>query len=342
MMRCLLLGLSLALCVAGGAGAQDNATLRRAVSAYGNLSYGDAVGLARRALGERLNGPDQERAYEILGFAYAALDSARPATEAFKQVLLLNPDRTLDPGRISPKITSLFALALGQVLVVRQFEMDSGSFVAGSGALPFRFTVSRTARLRTRILGVGIDALIDSTLGDGTMRLAWNGLMRGQRPAATGSYRIIVEASAGRDSYAASFPVRVIAGTVDTLPHLTSLPGYQLLPETVMPSRSWRPFALASLAAAGVAGASLALENSTLRGSGRRELMTVSVGTALVGLLATAKRPAPVPSEANIRYNRLVQEQVARRNTEIAAENSERRRKVKLVVVPERRLAGAR
>lgn len=341
MMR-LLVGLSLALCATHGARAQENATLRRAVSAYGNLSYGEAVGLARRALGERLNGADQERAYEILGFAYAALDSARPATEAFKQVLLLNPDRTLDPGRISPKITSLFALALGQVLVVRQFELDSASFVAGSGAIPFRFTVSRAARLRTRILGAGGDAVIDSTLGDGTMRLAWNGLMRGQRPAPTGSYRIVVEASAGRDSYATSFPIRVTAGTVDTLAHLTTLPGYELLPETVMPSRSWRPFALASLAAAGVAGASLALENSSLGGSGRRELMTVSVGTALIGLLATAKKPAPVPSEANIRYNRLVHDQLARRNAEIAADNAERRKKVRLVVVPERRLAGAR
>jgi hypothetical protein len=335
-------GVALALCVASGARAQENATLRRAVSAYGGLSYGEAVGLARRALSERLNGPDQERAYEILGFAYAALDSARPATEAFKQVLLLNPDRTLDPGRISPKITSLFALALGQVLVVRQFEVDSGSFVAGSGALPFRFSVSRTARLRTRILGTGGDAMIDSTLGDGTMRLTWNGLVRGGRPAPSGSYRIVVEASAGRDSYAASFPIRVIAGAVDTVAHLTALPGYQLLPETVMPSRSWRPFALASLAAAGIAGTSLALESSSLGGSGRRELMTVSVGTALVGLLATMKKPAPVPSEANIRYNRLVHEQLARRNAEIATENDERRKKVKLIVVPERRLAGAR
>jgi len=267
----------------------------------------------------KLSRADQARAYELLGFAYAALDSARESTEAFKQLLFLNPDRELDPGRISPKITSLFALALGQVLVVRHLGIDSASFVAGSGALPIRFAVTRSARVRTRITGPGGEAVVDSTLGDGTLRLTWNGLLRDGRPAPSGDHRLVVEASSGRDSYATSITVRIHAGAADTLPHLTTLPGYEMLPETEVPPRSWRP---------------LALENSSLGTPPRAGLAAIGVGTSLVGLLATLKRPAPVPALANIRYNALLREQLVRRNAEIAAENTRRRRQVKLTVTP--------
>ena len=316
--------------------AQQSATLRRAVKAYGDLSYGEAVGLARGALRERLSVADQERAFEVLGFAYAALDSARQATEAFKQLVLLSPDRDLDPARISPKITSLFALARAQVLVVRRLETDTAAFVAGVGSMPIRFSVTRSAHVRTRLVGPGGAVLVDSSLVEGTTRVQWSGLAADGLPARTGIYRVIVEASAGRDSYAASLPIRVVAGVVDSLPHLSALPGYELLPETVVPPRSWRPFVLSILAAAAVAGGSVALENGSLGGGSRSQLAGVSVGTALVGLLASAKRPAAVPSPVNIRYNALLREQLARRNGEIAAQNAARRRQVKLSVAPER------
>jgi hypothetical protein len=317
----------------GGAGP---ATLRRAETAYRALSYGEAITLARRALGERLSRVEQERAYEVLGFAYAALDSARQSTEAFKQLLFLDPDRVLDPARISPKITSLFSLALGQVLVVRNLGVDSITFVAGREALPIHFTVTRTARIRTRVSGPGVDVVVDSSLGEGRVQLRWNGMSRDGRPVPSGSYRVVVETWAGRDAYAASFPVRIVAGGVDTVAHLTSLPGYSLLPETEVPPRSWRPLGLAFLATALTAGGSMALENAGVGGGGRRELAAVGVGAIVAGALATAKRPAPVPASANIRYNTLVREQLARRNGEIAAENAARRRLVQLSVVPER------
>ncbi len=47
----------------------QNATLRRALAAYDNLDIGQAITLAKRALTERLSGPEQARAYEVLGFA---------------------------------------------------------------------------------------------------------------------------------------------------------------------------------------------------------------------------------------------------------------------------------
>jgi len=315
--------------------AQDSPTLRRASQAYSNLSFAQAITLARQASRERLSAGDQTRYYELLGFAYASLDSTRQATEAFKQVLMLNPDRGLDATRVSPKITSAFALAMAQVLVLREVRVDATEFVAGVGSLPIRFHVTRTARLRTRIVGPSGEMTVDSALGEGAVRLAWNGLLANGLPPARGTYRVIVEATAGRDSYSAAVPLWIEAGAVDTLPHLSSLPGYDLLPETVVPQRSWRPVGLALMATSLALGGSLALENSKLGGGGRREILTIGAGAALVGVLATVKKPAPVPAHANILYNSLVREQLARRNAEIAAENTKRRRQVKLGIVPQ-------
>jgi hypothetical protein len=315
--------------------AQDNPTLRRASEAYGNLSYAQAIALARQASRERLSSSDQARYFELLGFSYASLDSTRQATEAFKQVLMMTPDRGLDATRVSPKITSAFALALAQVLVLREVRVDSTEFIAGVGSLPIRFNVTRTARLRTRIVGPGAEMTVDSALGEGLVRLAWNGIMANGLPPATGTYRVVVEATAGRDSYAAAVPLWIEVGAVDTLDHLTNLPGYALLPETVVPARSWKPVGLALMATSLALGGSLALESSKLGGGGRREILTIGVGAGLVGVLATMKKPAPVPAQANILYNSLVREQLARRNAEIAAENDVRRRQVKLGIVPE-------
>jgi len=315
--------------------AQDNQRLREASEAYSNLSYGEAITLARKASKERLSRADQARYYELLGFAYASLDSTRQATEAFKQVLMLNPDRGLDATRISPKITSTFALALAQVLVLRELKVDSTEFIAGVGALPITFSVTRPARLHTRIVGPSGEITIDSALAEGAVRLKWNGLMANGLPPEPGSYRVIVQATAGRDSYAAAFPLSIEVGTVDTLEHLAGLPGYDLLPEAVLPARSWKPVGLALMATSLALGGSLALESAKLGSGGRREILTIGVGSALVGVLATMKRPAPVPAQANILYNGLVREQLARRNAEIAAENAQRRRQVKLGIVPQ-------
>lgn len=315
--------------------AQDNQTLRKASEAYSNLSYGEAITLARQAFRQRLSRNDQARYYELLGFAYASLDSTRQATEAFKQVLMLNPDRDLDATRISPKITSTFALALAQVLVLRELRVDSLEFIAGVGSLPISFSVTRTARLRTRIVGPGGEMTIDSALAEGGMRLAWNGLLANGLPPERGTYRLVVEATAGRDSYAAAVPFFIDVGAVDTLNHLTSLPGYDLLPESVVPARSWKPVGLALMATSLALGGSLALENSKLGSGGRREILTIGAGAALVGVLATLKQPAAVPAAANILYNSLVREQLARRNAEIAADNTHRKRQVRLAIVPQ-------
>jgi hypothetical protein len=312
----------------------QNATLREALQAYENLDFARAGALARRALTERMSGLDQARSYELLGFTYSAIDSQAKAVDAFKQAILLDPDRQLDASRISPKITSLFYSALGQVLVVRQLQVDSARFVAGQGAVPLRFTVTSPARVRVRAISGPTALLIDSTVGTGAMSVRWPAQLPSGAPVRAGVWLIVVEATAGQNAFSASREVRVSYNPVDTLLHLTSLPGYQELPETEVPPQSWRPLGLALLFATGTAAGTFALNNGGLGSTPGRELAGVSIATLAAGLVMTLRKPAPRPAEGNILYNRLLREQLAQRNADIANENIKRRQQVALAVVP--------
>jgi len=64
------------------------------------------------------------------------MDSILKAVDAFKQVVLIDPERQLDPNRISPKAYSAFDVALRQVLLVRQLRVDSTSLWEGGGRCP--------------------------------------------------------------------------------------------------------------------------------------------------------------------------------------------------------------
>jgi hypothetical protein len=129
---------------------------------------------------------------------------------------------------------------------------------------------------------------------------------------------------------------------VDTVPYLTSLPGYSELPETEIPPQNWRPLGLALLFATGTAAGTLALNNGSLGSTPAREIAGVSVATLAVGLVMTLRKPAPRPAEGNILYNRLLREQLVQRNAQIAEENVKRREQVALTVVPQPTAGGPR
>lgn len=314
----------------------QNATLRRAIQAYDNLDFGQAITLAQRSLAERLSGPERARAYELLGFAYSGTDSLLKAVDAFKQVILLDPDRQLDPARISPKVTSSFQLALAQVLVVRHLQVDSAKFVGGQGGgwVPIRFTVTSPARVRARAVSGATTVLIDSSVATGQVNLRWPVQLRNGDPVPAGNYVVVVEATAGQNSFSASQPVRIAHGAVDTLPHLTSLPGYEELPETEIPPKSWRPLGLAFVYTGGALVGTLGLEQGQLGTGSRREIAAVGVAALVTGFIMTLRKPAPRPARGNILYNRLLREQLVRRNSEIARENVTRRQQVEISVVP--------
>jgi len=324
----------LAVPALGAAQAGQNATLRRAQQAYDNLEYRQVLTLARAALRERLTGAERARAYELLGFTYGAMDSILKAVDAFKQLVLIDPERQLDPNRVSPKAYSAFDVALRQVLLVRQLRVDSVSFVGGQGAVPVRFTVTQPARVVARAIGTGGTVVIDSGAWNGQVNLRWPARLAGGDPVPPGTYTLVVDARLGQNTFSASQPIRVSHGRVDTVPSVTSLPGYQFLPETEIPPQSWRPVGLAFLYTGGALVGTLGLESSSLGSGSKRELGLVGGAALVTGFVMMLRKPAPRPAAANILYNRLLRDQIARRNQDIAKENVARRQQVQVTVAP--------
>jgi hypothetical protein len=256
--------------------------------------------------------------------------------DAFRQLIFLDPDREPDVERVSPRITSLYAFALGQVLVVRRLQVDSATFIAGQGATSVRFEVSRAARTRTRILGPGVDFVVDSqtVAGSAPTRFEWTAIGPDGKPLAPGDYRFITTAYEGGQNEFSSPPyaVRLTHGTRDTLPFLTSLPGYQEQPELVSPPRDYRPLLLSVLYTGIGAGAFLVFENNQLGRGPRTALVSISGAALATGLAMSVRKPEPRPSQTNILYNQLLRELLSRQNTEIAQENAVRRSQVLLTV----------
>jgi len=116
------------------------------------------------------------------------------------------------------------------------------------------------------------------------------------------------------------------------LPSVASLPGYQFLPETEIPPQSWRPVGLAFLYTGGALVGTLGLESSSLGASSKRELGLVGGAALATGFVMMLRKPAPRPAAANILYNRLLRDQIARRNQDIAKENVARRQQVQVTV----------
>lgn len=329
--------LALAL-LASSADAQQSEQVKRALAAYEDLDYAGAIAVARSALETPLSPGDQIAVYELLGFAYGALDSTRQAVDAFRQLIFLDPDREPDVERVSPRITSLYAFALGQVLVVRRLRVDSTRFIAGQDSAPVRFEVSRAARVQTRLIGSGIDMVIDTqTVAGGVPGgFAWGVTGTDGGPLPAGEYQLIATAYEGEQNEFASppFRVRVTHEARDTVAHLTRLAGYEEQPEMVSPPRDYRPLLLSVLYAGIGAGTFLAVENGQLGSAPRTALISVSVAALGTGLYVSLRKPEPRPSQTNILYNQLLRDLLARQNADIARENATRRSQIVLTVAP--------
>jgi len=220
--------------------------------------------------------------------------------------------------------------------VIRQLHVDSVTFVGGQGVVAVRYTVTQPARVVTRVLGGGpqTSLRIDSTVASGQVNIRWPARLASGDPVPDGDYNIVVEATVGQNNFSTSQPIRVTHGAVDTLPHLTSLPGYTYLPETEVPPKSWKPMGLALVYTGIALAGTSAFSSGDLGKTSLREGSLIGGGVILAGFVMTLRKPAPQPARGNILYNQLLREQISRRNTEIAQENTRRRQQVALSVIP--------
>jgi hypothetical protein len=315
--------------------AQDNLTVRDARTAFDELDFARAIELAQQALRQPLSNTDEISALEVLGFSYASLDSLAQAVRTFASLIILDPDRDPDPAQFSPRIVNLHTQALAQVLVVRHVSIDSAQVVAGQGTVPIRFEVSRPSWATVRIIGGGLNTLVDSQLVEpGPIRMDWSPVTQTGDPLSAGSYQFIITAIEGNNQFQAPATVTVSHGAVDTLAHLNNMPGFIKQPELEIPPRDWRPLGIASIFTGVATGAALALENSVLGGA-KREIVTVSVASLITGLVLSIKKPDPSPVPSNVLYNQLLDQMVDDRNAQIAQENAARRRQVVLIIRPD-------
>ncbi len=102
-------------------GAQDESDilqiLERSKLYYNNGEYEKAITELEKALNllYKLKQNDRVEAYKYLGFSYVAFGDIVKAKESFKKALSLNPDLTLDPTTVSPKIIQVFEAAKAEI-----------------------------------------------------------------------------------------------------------------------------------------------------------------------------------------------------------------------------------
>jgi hypothetical protein len=326
-----------ALSGSGALRAQEPDAVAAVRALHARARYDSVVVAAHSALQSgRLGSGDRIVVYELMGYAYAVLDSVAGAVDAFRQLIWLAPDREPSIESWAPRIYQLYTSALGQVLVIRRIRADSASFVAGEGNYRVRFEVTRPCVLVARVIGPGIDGLVDSVRVSGLSSIAWSGLAPDGTPVGDGRYYLHLRATAESETYTppGAVQLRVTRSALDTLPHLTRLEGLEALPETLPPPRSAKPLALTLLYAAEGVGAALAMQNGSWGTAQRTGMLAAGAFTLGVGLAVTARRPDPAPVEANIRFNDHLRQLLQRENTEIARQNVERRAKTVLHIVP--------
>jgi len=310
--------------------AQDTTALAAVEAAWDRLAYDSVLVRGRAALGLLRTRAEIVRVYELMAFAYAALDSTNRAIETFREVVYFDPDRDYDPERVSPDFIQLHRLALGRALVVRGLTLDSASFVAGVGSAQVRFSTMRPAGYEVRITGVDFDSVVARGTTSGTTIVPWSAVSA-IGPVRAGVYDVTVTVSELDDRDSRRLPLLVRHGAVDTVAHLERIEGLDELPEMETQRRNWIPLALTALAAGVVTGASFALESGPPSGT-RTELFAFDLLVLASGVALSLRQPPPRPVPAAIAYNQQVRRMVEERNREIATRNAQLRRQVVLTV----------
>jgi hypothetical protein len=241
--RSWLLSLAACLALAGPASAQTSTQLvDRAVQAYGDLDFGDAVGLVRRALAasgaSALSVEDRLRALSYLGAAEFYRGNRDSVRSAFRSLVELEPRFQLDELIFPPEVASQFAIIKRDTKIVRAVlppvvRMRSGT----SGFAPQLYTSSfhRIAASIIRSDGEPVRLLYSGVIGD-SLQIVWGGLDSAGVAVGDGRYFLTIESSgsSGAPERLVQVPLDIVARPLDTLPHPPPPADSLFLPERAL------------------------------------------------------------------------------------------------------------
>lgn len=319
---------------------EDSDPLATAIAAYNDLDFDTAAIRLREALGlsgpQRLSETHRARALMYLGAAELFRDGRPAAVEAFQSLLLAQPRYRPDAVIFPPEVMALYQETRIGVRAIEAVVAPLTDLAVPVERLPVMLYASSLHEIRVRIttsLGAPERILYEGVIGD-SLQIAWDGREPSGRVGSQGRYllRIASRGPGGNIEREVQIPLELEHLPLDTLPWPEPLRNADLLPETEVRANGMRQF-LTGLAGAAAVGALPALVGATDAGSVRFVVAGTIAGAGIVGL-ATAAKPRPI--EANVAANAARRAEWQRELQRVQAENTERRRVVRVRVRAER------
>ena len=312
--------------------------LARGIRASGDLEYDSAAVLLRAALGRPAPSalPDSARVRALLylGATEFFRNNRDSATAAFRRLLLIAPRFRPDQLIFPPEVSSLFEeVRIGTPSVAVSLAPVTDIRTAGD-RLSARLYAASLHMITASIVRTGgrpVRTLYSGAIGD-SLEVLWDGRDSLGAPADSGSYllRIASRGQTARVVRVVEVPLDVRAAPSDTVPLPPPIPDSLLLPERSMTRGSGKRPLLIGLGATVAALVIPAFVGGADDATATRFVVGAATGIAGVIGFTRARQPQPIP--ANIAANQVQRLGWQRRADAVRAENTERRRNLRLVI----------
>jgi hypothetical protein len=317
--------------------------LARAIRAYRGLEYDAAATQLRRALaepaGDSLPRSDRARALSYLAASDYYRGRRDSAAAVYRRLVLFDPSYRPDPLVFPPDVTSLHEAVRRVTKTVAVAAADTVFRPADERWAVRLYASSFHTILVTLVTEDGrtLRTLYAGPIGD-SLDVRWDGLDETGRDFLSGRMLLTVTSLTGAGGDAlrvVQVPMDVRAARPDTLPMPPPPPDSLLRPERTPTGPALRSFGGGLLG--GVVVMSLpSLVAGGMRPSGSRVAVAAAISlTGIVGYF-TQRPGRPIPE--NMRANRATRAAWQVRAQDVARENADRRRNVRLTVRVQRPL----
>ncbi|MBI1722707.1 MAG: hypothetical protein HYR48_02235 [Gemmatimonadetes bacterium] len=318
--------------------------LRRGVEAYQNLDYDAAATLLRGALAAPPGGdaPDAGRTRALVYLAATEVfrGNRDSAAAAFRRLVLLDARYRPDQMIFPPEVSSLYdEVRLGTKAVSVAVAPRTEIRAAGDRLVVRLYATSshELAAVVTRRNGAPVRTLYRGAIGD-SLEILWDGRDSAGVMADSGQLelRIASRSTARPTLRLVQVPLEIRQVRSDTLPLPPPQPDSLFRPERSTGGGGVMALARGALAAAAVLALPPVVGGGADASTARFAVSGAIAASGLLGFLA--ERPGrPIP--ANIAANRALRDAWQRRAEEVRAQNAERRRDARLVIIAGRPVA---